>query len=443
MPAREPSAAGSATSSRAGSRSGCRPGLALSPFRAVRYTTPDRSALARLTSPAYDLIDPASRAALERADPFNVVRLILPRRSGEPGDDAYTRAARTLTRWRADGVVAADPAPALYRYEMADGAITTRGIVGTVDLRTPSAGVILPHEDTMPGPVADRLALLTATEANFEPIVLVYDGDEPSAELDLGEPTAQLTAADGVRHTVWPIADDAQIGGITAALAGRTAVIADGHHRYTSYLRYRQRRHAAGAGAGPWDRALVYLVALGSHGLRTEAIHRVLPTLALADALRAAGRAFDTVPVAPPDPGSVAVRGGTADLSDLGRRRFLLTDGREWHLLANPDPAAVADAVGTEHSAAWRDLDVTLAHRLLIRTLWGLADDETSVRFGYDVDSTLDLVRRGGGTALLLPATPAASVLAVARHGERMPRKSTLFVPKPRTGLLLRCYYDE
>lgn len=85
---------------------------------------------------------------------------------------------------------------------------------------------------------------------------------------------------------------------------------------------------------------------------------------------------------------------------------------------------------------------MTLAHALLIGALWQLPDDERAVRFGHDLPSTLAAVR-AGGTALLLSPTPADSVLAVARAGERMPRKSTLFVPKPRTGLLLRCYADE
>lgn len=412
------------------------PDLAVSPFRAVRYTTPDRSALARLTSPAYDLVDAASRTALERADPYNVVRLILPRADARTGDDAYACAARTLADWRAAGVLAADDTPALYRYEMADGATVTRGLVATVELRPPAEGVILPHEDTMGGPVADRLHLLEATQANLEPIVLVHEGDDPAAGLDLGDPVARLRADDAVEHTVWPIVDGPEIAAITAALAPRTAVIADGHHRYASYLSHQRRRRQAGAGAGPWDRALVYLVALGSHGLRTQAIHRLLPTLGLHDALPAAARAFQVTPVEVPAAGPAYLVAG------LRAGRFLLTDGRSWHLLHDPAAGAARAALGTTHSADWHALDVALAHCLLIRDLWELADDERSVRFGYDLNATLDAVRRGG-TALLLAPTPAASVLAVARQGERMPRKSTLFVPKPRTGLLLRCYADE
>ena len=47
-----------------------------------------------------------------------------------------------------------------------------------------------------------------------------------------------------------------------------------------------------------------------------------------------------------------------------------------------------------------------------------------------------------GGVALLLRAPSPADVAAVARAGARMPRKSTLFVPKPRTGLVLRPLAD-
>jgi uncharacterized protein (DUF1015 family) len=46
------------------------------------------------------------------------------------------------------------------------------------------------------------------------------------------------------------------------------------------------------------------------------------------------------------------------------------------------------------------------------------------------------------GVALLLRAPSPADVADVARAGARMPRKSTLFVPKPRTGLVLRPLSD-
>jgi uncharacterized protein (DUF1015 family) len=45
-----------------------------------------------------------------------------------------------------------------------------------------------------------------------------------------------------------------------------------------------------------------------------------------------------------------------------------------------------------------------------------------------------------GGTAVIGNPLRAADVYAVAGGGERLPRKSTSFAPKPRTGLVLRSF---
>ena len=92
--------------------------------------------------------------------------------------------------------------------------------------------------------------------------------------------------------------------------------------------------------------------------------------------------------------------------------------------------------------AAWRGLDVSVAHYLLVRQLWGLEDTVEIVGFRHDLDSALQAAG-DTGTALLLNPTPVEAVAAVAAAGDRMPRKSTLFTPKPRTGLLLRLLDDQ
>jgi uncharacterized protein (DUF1015 family) len=213
-------------------------------------------------------------------------------------------------------------------------------------------------------------------------------------------------------------------------------VIADGHHRYATYLRHQADRHAAGAGAGPWDRGLALLVDASTYGPQVHAIHRVVPGLALADAVARATAGFRVRDV----PESSALAELAA--ADKGAA-FLLTDGSRWVLLADPDPEQVDAALPAERSAAWRSLDVTIAHRLLIDRLWGLEDREDVVGFEHSVADAVAAARRSGGTALLLNPTPVEAVAAVAEAGERMPRKSTLFTPKPRTGLLMRAYADE
>jgi hypothetical protein len=161
----------------------------------------------------------------------------------------------------------------------------------------------------------------------------------------------------------------------------------------------------------------------------------VLPDLDLDTALATAGAGFEVLDRTPAD-GDVAtvVAGWTAS---GGRGAFLVTDGSRVAELTSPT-AAVLDAVPAEAPAAWRGLDVVLVHHGLFGHVWGRPDDPASVLVAHDVAEALRLARERAGVAVLLRSPSPADVAAVARAGARMPRKSTLFVPKPRTGLVLR-----
>ena len=410
-------------------------GLRLVPFRALRFAASD---LAPLLSPPYDVIDEDERRGLEASDPHNVVRLILPRDLDDQPGSAYGAAASLLAAWRSSGVLVPDPTPALYVYEMEEGESRTRGLVGAIGLTPPEARVVLPHENTMAGPVADRLALTEATQANLEPIYLVYSGGGAASQAvaSVSGPPLASAVVDGVTHRVWALTDAETLAEIAADLLPRRTVIADGHHRYATYLRHQADRHAAGAGAGPWDRGLALLVDASTYGPQVHAIHRYVPGLSLDDAVSraAAGFAVQDVPASSALAALAAADKATA---------FVVTDGDRWVLLTDPSPDLVASTLPAERSAAWRSLDVTIAHRVLIDRLWQLQDTEDVVGFEHDVPAAVAAAQRTGGVALLLNPTPVEAVAAVAEAGERMPRKSTLFTPKPRTGLLIRAYADE
>ncbi len=411
------------------------PGLVLRPFRALRYAA-DGAALAGLTSPPYDVIDDAERAQLLAQDPHNVVRLILPE-DGADGTSRYELAARQLREWQADGTLVRDGAPALYIYEETSDGHVQRGLVGGVGLARAEAGIVLPHEDTMAGPVSDRLALSVATQANLEPIFLVYEGGGAASALvaaaDERTPLIDTTTADGVRHRIWAVADPAEIEAIGTDLRERRATIADGHHRYANYLRYQSDRHAEGAGGGPWDFGLTLLVDTSVFGPQVHPIHRVIPSLPAATAAQAAASAFTVTPTAARGDELLEV------LAKAGAQgpAFCVADAQNAWLLTEPDTAAAAAALPADRSPAWRALDVSLAHHLLVRRVWGLSDTEDVVGFRHDLPAALAAAGTTG-TALLLNPTPVEGVAAVAAAGDRMPRKSTLFTPKPRTGLLIR-----
>ncbi len=415
-------------------------GLVLAPFRALRYaaTGPE---LANVLAPPYDVIDATEQAALESRHPVNVVRLTLPRDGDEDGS-RYAAAGRRMREWRATGVLRPDPEPALYVYEERTDAHVQRGLVGALGLTPAEDGIVLPHENTMAGPVADRLALMEAVEADLEPIFCVYDGGGAAsrvvADADRAEPLVDVATADAIRHRLWAVTDPATLAEVAADLRGRRAVIADGHHRYATFQRYQADRHAAGAGAGPWDLGLAFLVDGSAFGPQVHPIHRVVPGLPAAEAARRAEAGFRVERLV----------GGVSDALDrlakagVDGTAFVLTDGETSWLLTDPDAEQLAAALPAERSRAWRSLDVTVAHLFLIRRLWQLEDREDVVDFEHDVPATVDAARRSGGVALLLNPTPVGDVAAVAAAGDRMPRKSTLFVPKPATGLLIRAFAD-
>ena len=414
-------------------------GLVLAPFRALRYD-PARVDLSRVLAPPYDVIDEVAQQVLEAQDPHNVVRLTLPR-------GQYDVAGRLLAEWRESGVLVPDSEPALYVYEEqappVDGtAHVQRGLVGALGLTPAEDGIVLPHENTMAGPVSDRLALMAAVEADLEPIFLVYDGGGAASHLvaDAGsqKPTVDVTTPDGVRHRLWAVTDPAVLAGVAADLRGRRAVIADGHHRYATFLRYQEERHAAGGGPGAWDLGLALLVDGSAFGPQVHAIHRVVPGLAVADAATRAAAGFAVEELV----GGIDQALEALAKAGLSETAYVITDGERSWLVSEPNREQLAAALPADRSIAWRALDVTIAHLFLIRVLWALEDREDIVDFKHDVPAAVAAARDSGGTALLLNPTPVADVTAVAAAGDRMPRKSTLFVPKPATGLLIRAFQD-
>jgi uncharacterized protein (DUF1015 family) len=431
-------------------------GLLLTPFRGVRYDLSRVGGLANVTSPPYDVIGPGTLARLLAASPYNVVRLILPveileaaagarETDWRAGDEA---AAARLRDWLASGALAVDEARALYVYEQRGDGWAQRGIIGLVGVGT---GAVLPHEGVMPGPVAGRRELMKATRSNLEPILLVYNGGagadghggpaEPGdasrltdRTADSQEPLACTVTSDGVTHRLWAITDPAVHAAIAADLATRTALIADGHHRYAAYRGLQAQMHDAGAGAGPWDYGLAFLVDADAYPLHLGAIHRVLPHLNPAEAASRAAAAFTVTPV---DQETALERLASAGESGTA---FLVAGGGRCWLLTDPDQRQLAAAMPAEASPRWRALDASVMQEFLLGQLWSIKDNERDVLISHDADEAVQMAADSGGTAVICNPMPLAAVMDIAAHGEKVPRKSTSFGPKPRTGLVLRTF---
>lgn len=412
----------------------------VTPFRGLRYDPAVVGDLSAVVSPPYDVISPAQREQFEALSPYNVVRLVLPQ--PEPGADEnsrYARARALLDEWVAAGALRRDDAESLYVYEQRytlDGEPRTqRGILAAVGLAGPEDGGVLPHERTYAKIVEDRLSLLRAAETNLDCVFCVYDSDDAAAHAAIdaaaaGRPDAHFATPDGIEHTVWRMSDPDAVGAVTRAIEKASVVIADGHHRWRTAQTYRDERRATD-GSGAWDAKMTFLVDASRFGPSLLPIHRVIDEIEAETAIARLSPVFDIEP-AEGDPktlaAELAVRG-------VGKRTFCMLDGsRAWWLTLR-DRDAEAEALPADRSQAWRDLDVSVLHALVFDRLLG----GITPHFVHSPSEAVEEIHEGKATlAFLLAPMPFDAVRAVAEAGDAMPQKSTYFIPKPATGVVLR-----
>jgi len=392
------------------------------PFRGLRYA-PATAPLERLIAPPYDVVDAEERARLAARSPYNSIRLELPAADPGRGFDRYRAAAALLGSWRAAGVLVPDPNPSLYVYKMgflddAGGARSTTGVIGALGLE-PFGGAVVPHEQTMAAPGRDRLDLLRACEVNFSPIWGLSLASRLSAACTAASARAaeHLVAVDdeSTTHEMWRVDDEDAIRAITDLVAPAAVVIADGHHRHETAIRYRAEcvaRHDGPSGCGF---VMAYVAELAPDELSVQAIHRLVTGLPDGfDLLGALGGQF-RLERASDDPAALAV-----EMVARGAPALVLAAG-SWLLFP------------TARSVAIDELD----SRRVDEALGRLPHHRTDYQHGGA--RAVDTVRDGRAQAAVLvrPVT-IDELAATVRAGVRMPPKSTYFHPKPRTGFVFR-----
>src|SRR5712671_5092340 len=405
----------------------------VAPFRGERYAAVER--LSSLIAPPYDVIDQAERARYAALAAENIVHVMLPEApSGAPEDDRYRVAAECLAGWRAKGVLRRDPHPVLYvlaqDFTLPTGERRTRrGVFAAVAAEGYEPRRIRPHERTHAGPKADRLALMRATATNIESIFLLAPDRDRAlanavAKVSQGSPdaTAELN---GVGIRLWIVNDRSAI-----PLPPAPLYIADGHHRYETASAYALENPAA-------DRVLALIVSAQDPGLAVLPTHRVIfgTGRELERMLPRWREWFDVQPVA-------AGRDPATVLASLGRdRTACLVADRSRVLALLLKPGALPDRLPSlAQSSAVRDLDVARIESLVVKEILGAGTSTPIVRYVADAKEALGMVQHGGAAAaaVLLNPTKVDQVFAVADGGDVMPPKSTYFVPKVPSGLVLR-----
>lgn len=419
------------------------------PFHGIRFNPARVPDVGAALCPPFDIISPEEQSRLYAKSPHNIVRVELTREEG--GREKYALAAETMRAWRASGVLMQEPEPAYYA---AEHDFTYRGktmtrLELTAAIRLEDfPGAVKPHEDTRKGPKEDRLKLMTATEANVSPIMLLYQSSPMVREvLQKARATAKPLTVElggGERFRLWPVTNPVFLAALQHAFSQEYLYIADGHHRYETSLYYSKQNPGKGEAAA---HVLATLIAFDDAGLLSLPYHRVLKGLdgAAMAKLKGAVEGHFTIErhhARGPSEGTAG-----AILDSLAREDVLfevwgMEPERRWTLRLS-DRGVIEKIAGSDHSKSWAGLGATLFRELILLPTLGVKEEEAEkegrLTFAKDAMEAVELVGKGGYQVAFLPhAVPMAALKEVSDRQERMPPKATYFHPKLPTGLVMK-----
>ena len=412
----------------------------IAPMRALRFDsqkiTPDDAEAAvnaaALVAPPYDIIGPEEHAELLERSEFNISRLTLGLSPGEK-EDYRTRGERIL-EWRERGVLKQDEKPALYVYGCdytvpgSDEKASFRGVAGLGRLHSFDEGVVLPHESTFPRVVDDRFNLLDATRTHLETIFVLYEDKKKAIDAILlenssGEPLFSVEGKPGETHSIWAIEDPEVIARLQKLFRKQKPIIADGHHRYTTALLFRDKKAQEGEDVpGSTWQPMVFGNLVGD-GLSILATHRLINT---------GGKAALALE---------ALRGKLEESPAYDEKwdyQVETMDGGRGYRIPKGMRAIREGVAATDYG---------ILHELVLNEwLRPVMATQGEVEASYYKEGSGERAALASGEGdLLFRMRPVAAkeFRMVVQGGEVFPHKTTFFYPKLPTGLVFRILGEE
>jgi uncharacterized protein (DUF1015 family) len=402
------------------------------PFRGLR---PASGRAADVIAPPYDVLSSAEARIRARGRPDSFLHISkpeidLPEMVSAYDPAVYARGAENFRRMIGQGILVRDPAPRYYVYRLRMGEHVQTGIVFTGSVAAYDANRIRKHELTRPDKEDDRVRQITALNAQTGPVLLAYRSSAAVRELlalaSQGNPLYDVTADDGIGHTLWRVDDAATMDRLTALFDAMPALyIADGHHRSASASRVAAAMRAANPRPTGEEAYEYFLcVAFPQDEMKILDYNRVVRDLNGHDAAGLLERISERF--------TVVESPGQAKPATPGEFGMYLA-GR-WHRLRIHPALVPADPVAR--------LDVSLLQSNLLDPLLGIRDPRTDKRIDFvggmrglgELEKRVASGEMAVGFALF--PTSMDALMAVADAGQVMPPKSTWFEPKLADGLV-------
>ncbi len=389
-----------------------------------------------VVAPPYDVLNTDEARARVEGRPYSFLHISKPEIDLPAGTDpfsaaVYVKGAENLQTQLDKGILEQDSQPCYYVYRLIMGEHCQTGLVAVASVPDYDSNRIRKHEFTRPDKEDDRVRQVDALNAQTGPVFLTYrhDGrvDELVKDVCTGSPEYDLTADDGVQHTLWVVKDQALNDELTQRFDAMDCLyIADGHHRSAAASRVaamRKENNPAHTGEESYNYFLT--VIFPDNQMKILDYNRVIKDLNGLDneaVLQAIANNFNI------EQQAVAVT------PSKGGEFGMYLDGRWYRLNIKDALIPKADPV--------KRLDVSLLQNNLIEPLLGIADPRRDKRIDFvgGIRGLQELEKRVNSgemvVAFSLFATSLDDLMSVADANEVMPPKSTWFEPKLADGLV-------
>jgi len=399
--------------------------MLVTPIRGLR-PAPQRAE--EVVAPPYNVLNTAEARVRADGRPNSFLHISKPEidlpEGTDPYDPAvYSKGAENLQRLIEDGVLMREEKPCYYIYRLRWEEHVQTGLVFGSSVAAYDINRVRKHEFTRPVKEDDRVRQITALNAQTGPVLLTYRADDAVKaiidEAAAGAPAYDLTADDGIGHTLWVLDDDAKIEQLNQIFDATDALyIADGHHRSASASRVAKENSN--------ESAQYFLSVAFAHDemkiLDYNRVVRDLNGLSADELLANTAAAFDL------EMSAEAVR--PAKPTQFG----MYVNGQWYRLDVHSERVPADDPVAS--------LDVSLLHSNLIEPLLGISDPRRDDRIDFvgGMRGLGELEKRVDSgemeVAFSLYPTTMEALMDVADANEVMPPKSTWFEPKLADGLV-------
>ena len=417
-------------------------------FKGVMYNKEKVKDLSKVVAPPYDVIPPKMQDELYRKHANNIVRLILGKieNSDNENDNRYTRARDFFNTWLSKQILIQDEREAVYVYSQTykydNKSIERIGFISLMKLDLKGKSV-LPHENTLKAPKADRLNLIRNVKANLSPIFMLYEDDKRMVEKMLKENSKKVKPfidvnIESVRHRVWRLDDKDLVGRVKACMEKKNIFIADGHHRYETSVNYALEVEAGDAPQSLKESSryfMAYFVGLDDDHLTILPTHRLIRDtggLGKENIIKKLEKYFGIKKIH-------TEKGMLAGLKALKEgHAFGIYFGKGMFYIIALKSFDIAKKHMGGYSEDWKSLDVSIVHLFVLQYVLGIRDEDDNIEFVKDAkEAVISVDKDNYEMALILNPTKVSQVKKVAENGEKMPRKATYFYPKPLSGLVI------